>query len=400
MLTALLAGDGADAERVALAALDNGLSAVELHALVVTPAMQDVGRLWEMARISSADEHLATATCHRVLAAVYPLLLQAQPRSRERIVLAALEPEEHAVAVRIVADVLEGAGFDVQLLGAGLPARSLVDAVDRLAPAAVGLSATMAHFPLAPAVAELARVHPGLPVVIGGSAAARQAASAPGTTVVGSLLDAVDAFAWAIAQSSRGSRRPEDSDHPRPGRPADDSRDAKLAEVSAGIADVARAHARERHGLQLAALRDPLTSLWNRRAFDERLLEAADDLSSTLLIVDVDGFKQVNDADGHPAGDRLLRIIALTLSAGLRDGDFCARIGGDEFAVVLARTSPAASRAVAERLRGAVAAATGGSCTVSIGVCAIGSDPRAALHAADAALYAAKRAGRDSVAAG
>jgi diguanylate cyclase (GGDEF)-like protein len=123
----------------------------------------------------------------------------------------------------------------------------------------------------------------------------------------------------------------------------------------------------------------------------------------SLLLLDVDRFKQFNDQFGHQAGDQVLKKVASVLIEDLREMDFAARYGGEEFAVLLPDTELGDASQVAERLRWAVA---GASClvgdenlqaTVSIGVTTtVGEDtPQAIVARADAALYAAKRAGRN-----
>lgn len=162
------------------------------------------------------------------------------------------------------------------------------------------------------------------------------------------------------------------------------------------------------------ASRDALTGLFNRRHFDLRLAEDLREAQCTgqplaLLLLDVDHFKSVNDAFGHAAGDAALRTVAAVLSSRLRrGGDMLARYGGEEFAMVLPGADPAAAAALAERLRQAVADApvpaplADRRLTISIGVAVypgggLPADASWLLRRADAALYAAKRAGRNRV---
>jgi diguanylate cyclase (GGDEF)-like protein len=143
-----------------------------------------------------------------------------------------------------------------------------------------------------------------------------------------------------------------------------------------------------------AARTDPLTGLLNRRAFEERAARELARAQRTgepfaALVIDVDQFKQINDREGHAAGDAALVALAATLSAALRDIDTVARIGGDEFAVLLPATAATGARATAERLRERSAIA------ISIGTAVYGIDGLTAdelARAADAALYDAKRA--------
>ena len=156
---------------------------------------------------------------------------------------------------------------------------------------------------------------------------------------------------------------------------------------------------------------DALTSISNRRTFDAKLAEEwrrakrnASQLS--LMIIDVDFFKQYNDAYGHQAGDECLRMVAKTVdSQALRAGDLAARIGGEEFAVLLPQTSSQGALAVAERIRKAIEGAEAPHCgssvspnvTVSIGVMTATTDLGLEYFVkhADAALYEAKNGGRN-----
>lgn len=158
--------------------------------------------------------------------------------------------------------------------------------------------------------------------------------------------------------------------------------------------------------LSANARRDALTGVLNRGGFDARFeLELArvrrvpGPLS--LLLADVDRFKQLNDRFGHPRGDEALKLVARVLRNGVREIDVVGRLGGDEFAVVLPNCDAAAARAVAEELRRGVERefrAWPEVVTVSVGVASVPPEaPRARelLRAADTGLYGAKTAGRD-----
>ncbi|HSM91758.1 MAG TPA: GGDEF domain-containing protein [Anaeromyxobacteraceae bacterium] len=166
------------------------------------------------------------------------------------------------------------------------------------------------------------------------------------------------------------------------------------------------------------ALQDPLTGLYNRRMLDERLeveLAAAKrhDRLVALLMVDVDRFKAINDAHGHLAGDEVLRMVARTLRATVRQEDLVARFGGEEFVVVAPETGLDGARQLGERVRHAVERSRCVwqdrelSVTVSVGATVSappaelvpGEAATALLDAADRALYRAKQDGRNRVAA-
>jgi diguanylate cyclase (GGDEF)-like protein/PAS domain S-box-containing protein len=170
--------------------------------------------------------------------------------------------------------------------------------------------------------------------------------------------------------------------------------------------------------LSTMALTDGLTGIANRRSFDEtlarewkRTLRDASEVS--LLLLDIDRFKQFNDLYGHQAGDDCLRAVAACVSSAIRATDIVARYGGEEFAVILPSTFLAGAVEVAEKVRAAVACLrlshqgcpdSGGCVTVSIGVATAlaraggtMSMPESLLLAADNAMYKAKREGRNRV---
>ncbi|WP_189425358.1 GGDEF domain-containing protein [Devosia pacifica] len=168
--------------------------------------------------------------------------------------------------------------------------------------------------------------------------------------------------------------------------------------------------------LEHISRQDPLTGLGNRRALDDRFAEQAasckwgDAQQLALLIVDIDHFKAYNDTLGHQAGDVCLKRVAGVIASELRGGsDTAYRFGGEEFLVVLADTERRQALRIAERMRAAIETAAiphpailgNGVVTASFGVAATvfneRSDPADLIAMADAALYAAKRDGRNRV---
>src|SRR5690349_23803277 len=157
-----------------------------------------------------------------------------------------------------------------------------------------------------------------------------------------------------------------------------------------------------------AAFTDHLTGLANRRRFErqlEREVGRTERFSHpfALLMIDIDNFKKLNDSFGHDAGDDAIRRISRVLREGTRGIDLAARIGGEEFAVLLVETNQQAGVEVAERLRLAIQSLkipSAQQITASFGVAECPTDAQTAagiLKAADVALYDAKRAGRDRV---
>ena len=153
-----------------------------------------------------------------------------------------------------------------------------------------------------------------------------------------------------------------------------------------------------------SSVTDPLTGIANRRLFDERLSQevagrARNRRPFTLLIVDLDNLKAINDLRGHRAGDEALKSVAFALEHCARRSDVSARIGGDEFAVIASRVGPEDGVKMAQRIQTAVHDA---GFSVSIGVAGAtdaieSARPDAVFAAADRALYAAKAMGRDCV---
>lgn len=166
--------------------------------------------------------------------------------------------------------------------------------------------------------------------------------------------------------------------------------------------------------IELATV-DSLTGLNNRRFFESQLSQALDrafraGAPLSLMILDIDHFKSVNDTYGHDAGDLVLKAFAQRIRSAVRSADIVCRLGGEEFVVIMLDTSLDHARGIAERVRGVVESApfpvdpTGEqkiSVTSSIGVAARGADARAdaLMRRADKALYRAKAAGRNRVTA-
>lgn len=167
-----------------------------------------------------------------------------------------------------------------------------------------------------------------------------------------------------------------------------------------------------RRELRNQSIRDVLTGLYNRRYLDETLASelrhaACADLSVAVLMIDIDHFKEFNDAHGHPAGDRVLTELARVILDSVRTGDVACRFGGEEFAVILAGADQVAAATRAEHLRASIArhafqrrAQPSTHVTVSIGAATRpqhGTSPDSLICSADAALYRAKDGGRNQV---
>ena len=189
-------------------------------------------------------------------------------------------------------------------------------------------------------------------------------------------------------------------------RRAEKDRDAADA-VKADNTRLAEAERHSRERVNYLAYHDVLTGLANRTAFQERLtahISAHHGAAGTLLYLDLDGFKAVNDSMGHGAGDECLRLVSQRLKRNVPKGSAVARLGGDEFAVLLAEASVPAAKTIAEAIIEAVSepfdlddnrVSLGASC----GVAAISPQlmPDDVVRHADIAMFSAKRAGRGTV---
>ncbi len=188
-----------------------------------------------------------------------------------------------------------------------------------------------------------------------------------------------------------------------------DNETRKLAEWIAAQAGIALENARLHEEVRRQATTDELTGLVNRRRFMEALAAEYErarlfDTPFSVVLADLDDFKRINDEYGHYAGDVALRSFGRMLGEHVRDFDVAARVGGEEFAILLPQTRSAAAAAVADRIRTALARAQipvsdrdSVRLTASFGVAESGPERTTdeLLRRADDALYAAKRAGKD-----
>jgi diguanylate cyclase (GGDEF)-like protein len=180
-----------------------------------------------------------------------------------------------------------------------------------------------------------------------------------------------------------------------------DPADVDFCQALCDIAAAAIRNAMLYSEMQEMAARDKLTGLYNRRLFEEqfeaavaRSLRNGEDL--TLLVVDLDGLKRINDLGGHPAGDEALRTLAEALRTSTRGGDFACRLGGDEFAVILPGSTPDDAVKVAERAQDTLIRIGRGQYSFSGGIARVTAVHPSAYdvyRAADIASYRAKAAG-------
>jgi diguanylate cyclase (GGDEF)-like protein len=184
----------------------------------------------------------------------------------------------------------------------------------------------------------------------------------------------------------------------------------KVNERTAELQQAIQVAEEARRALQDQAMRDSLTGLWNRRAIFEMLENEIyraerDRLPITVLMIDLDHFKLINDTYGHLTGDRVLEEAAQRILQLIRPYDFAGRYGGEEFVIALPGCSPTVHTHRAEQFRGAVAdapiqtssGALSITCSVGIAAHTPGMPAEELIRQADEALYAAKRFGRNCV---
>ncbi|MBA1290563.1 diguanylate cyclase [Pseudomonas japonica] len=197
----------------------------------------------------------------------------------------------------------------------------------------------------------------------------------------------------------------------QPGVNQDTDKELAFAEAIAEQTALALANGRMREVLQTQSIKDPLTGLYNRRfmeaTLDKELARARrTDTCLSVVMVDLDNFKALNDCHGHAAGDTVLRAVSSLLARSLRASDIACRFGGEELIVILPDCPPEGAAMRAEAIRASLEAMSvtepGQSLnvTASFGVASTtlcGQDSHVLLKAADAALYKAKRAGKNRV---
>jgi len=406
---ALRCADAAAAEQVVNEGLAAGMTPSAIHSLVIAPALLGIGELWEANECSVADEHLATAISQSILIKLFDRLSVERARSRERILLAAVEGQHHVLGLRMVADVLEGAGFDVLYLGPDVPVDALRSFAGEHEPAIIGLASSISVRVdlLAESIHAVHEASAATRIMLGGRAVPRCLVDA-GYAWVDNSMEVLFTVERLLREPSRpeapivhmlrtGRREPGEV---RLAAADSDSVAERLADVAEDASEAAREYIRRAGEFKDLAFRDPVTDLGNRRAFDDRMFALTHDDTSDLgavLMIDVDKFKAVNDTHGHDAGDRLLRLIGTAISGTIRGHDFAARVGGDEFAVLLPKASPDDARRIGDRIRQSITERADLPVTVSIGLAPLSTDARGAVLAADVALYEAKGAGRDCI---
>ena len=191
-----------------------------------------------------------------------------------------------------------------------------------------------------------------------------------------------------------------------------DSNQQLEAKLQASREDIQQLQ-RDLDDVRREAMLDPLTKIFNRKHFDEGLLRAVADAKTgseplSLMLLDIDHFKNFNDTWGHQTGDQVLRLVAMTLKSNIKGKDIAARYGGEEFAAILPETDLEGAVILADNIRKAIQAkellkrSTNeklGRITASFGVAAFrkGDTPTSLIERADRCLYAAKHEGRNKV---
>ena len=195
---ALIAGDQIAAETAIREAMDARLTSAEIDEKIITPALWLIGELWEKGEISIADEHLATEIAIRVLALQREAERVVEARRGHRVMLATPAGERHIVALRMISNLLSGAGYWIVMLGADVPADALVASVLRHRPDVICMSATMPALSgeLLESIHQVQAAYPGAQFVIGGRGLTSRLQARTGVGIcqrVSEVVDAVDA---------------------------------------------------------------------------------------------------------------------------------------------------------------------------------------------------------------
>jgi MerR family transcriptional regulator, light-induced transcriptional regulator len=201
---ALLAGDEVAAEIAIREAMEAELSSAQIDEQLIAPALWLVGELWERGKISVADEHLATEISVRVLALQREMQRVARSRAGHRVMLATPMGELHVVALRMVENLLRGAGYEVVMLGPDVPAAALGDVAKRLRTDVVCLSLTMSGSSdeILRAIDNVRRVVPSAGFVVGGRGVTDEGHRRPQVHVCGRVSDVVEAVDAVVKRAT------------------------------------------------------------------------------------------------------------------------------------------------------------------------------------------------------
>ncbi len=184
-------------------AFDASADIATIHSHVIGPAMKRIGDLWEQNAISVDDEHLATEISHKVAARLFWRSMNGAPQSGKRVVMAAVQGEQHVLGLRMAADVLELAGYDVAYLGANLPLNSLIHACRTHEPHVLGLTVSMPlSIPtLMWEVGEVRKLAQPPRVIIGGRVAATAVRNGLRASCVGQSDEVIEVIERLLAVS-------------------------------------------------------------------------------------------------------------------------------------------------------------------------------------------------------
>jgi diguanylate cyclase len=335
---------------------------------------------------TAADEHeRSMLVADRAMEKIRSLKLPANPRTYE--IWHAYATGHYPTLNHAVDDLLMRrgvvSGATIDQLGAQYVSRGLADQVDTV-------GSRVAN--------EIGQLLAAIDSTIGSASACSQDFVAINDTLVSAkdrnaLVAAVERMARAAGHLQEDRRRLE-------------------GQLNASRAEISQLR-HELKAIRTASLHDPLTGLANRKSFEQTLQREMPACANrreplSLVLADIDHFKQFNESFGHQTGDQVLRLMALEIKQGLGERDTVARYGGEEFAVILPNTRLAAAQAFADHVRRAmmsrdvVSRSTGrnlGRFTVSFGVAAMhaGDTPDSLLGRADACLYSAKCNGRNRV---
>ncbi|MGM0367770.1 MAG: diguanylate cyclase [Actinomycetota bacterium] len=369
-LNAILEGEKEKASYFVSEALKEEARLEDIYLYVFQPSQYELGRLWQLGKIDVATEHYGTAITHSIMAQLYPRILSSEKMGL-KFLGACINGEQHEIGIRMLADLLELKGWDTYYLGSNTPPGSMVKKIKEREIDLVGISATMTYN-LGNVDALIKKIRSearDVKIMVGGYPfrVDENLWKAIGADGYGKDAGQASWQAATLVKKSKTSKKTKAS-RSFAGSSKTEVQNkkrlySKLADINNELLTAQRELEKKNieleklnKKLEEMAIRDPLTSLYNRRFFYQKIEEEINrarrlNYGMVVAMADINNFKQVNDSHGHEEGDKVLKKFASIVENNLRKGmDSAYRWGGDEFLILLVDSNLEKAEKVLKRL--------------------------------------------------